>query len=108
MDGQTPCHAAALGGTNPRFPSKLSNTKNSLTGSYRCVKGICNKIVYYVHDSKQQVSILQYLVEYGGELRVQSNTRETTRDIAVRLRKMDIVDMIEKYCKSSIVAKHFV
>ena len=101
QDGQTPCHAAALGGRTPTFPSAISTTRNPLKGIYYCGKGVFSFLSHYLHDSRVQCRILEYLVIYGGDLRAQSLTRETPRDIAVRRRKMDIVKMIEEYCKLS-------
>lgn len=58
-----------------------------------------NFLSHYLRDSQLQRRILEYLVIYGGDLRAQSLTRETPRDIAVRRRMMDVVRMIEEYCK---------
>ena len=99
QDGQTPCHAAALGGRTPTFPSAISTTRNPLKGIYYCGKGVFNFLSHYLRDSQLQRRILEYLAIYGGDLRAQSLTRETPRDIAVRRRMMDVVRMIEEYCK---------
>jgi hypothetical protein len=102
-DGQTPCHAAALGGRTPTFPSAISTTRNPLKGIYYCSKGVFSFLSHYLRDSQLQRRILEYLVIYGGDLRVQSLTRETPRDIAVRRRMMDVVRMIEEYCKQKLL-----
>ena len=99
QDGQTPCHAAALGGRTPTFPSAISTTRNPFKGIYYCGKGVFNFLSHYLRDSQLQRRILEYLVIYGGDLRAQSLTRETPRDIAVRRRMMDVVRMIKEYCK---------
>ena len=84
LDGQTACHAVALGGRSP-------------------AGGFANLLVYHFRDARLQCSCLEYLVQYGGDLRVQSFSRETPRDIAVRMRKMNIVTLIENYCEWSLV-----
>ena len=101
QDGLTPCHAAALGGRTPSFPPAISTTRNPLKGTYYCVKGVYDYLSHYLHDSQAQRRILEYLVIYGGDLRAQSLSRETPRDIAVRRRMMDIVRTIEEYCELS-------
>lgn len=45
------------------------------------------------------VSILCALLEYGGDLRVQTLNYETPRDIAVRKRHMDLISVIEDVCE---------
>ena len=45
---------------------------------------------------------------YGGDLKVQSLARETTRDVAVRRRQMAIVDMIEEYCKLNLILTNLI
>lgn len=103
QDGLTPCHAAALGGRTPTFPSAISTTRNPVKGTYYCAKGIYDVLSHYLYDSKVQRRILEYLVIYGGDLRAQSLSRETPRDIAVRRRMMEIVRTIEEYCELLIL-----
>ena len=107
QDGQTPCHAAALGGRTPNFPSGIYTTRNPLKATYYCLKGVFSVLSHYLHDSHLQRRILEYLVIYGGDLRAQSLGRETPRDVAVRRRMMEIVRMIEEYCKSITPATLF-
>lgn len=45
------------------------------------------------------VTILCVLLDYGGDLRVQTLNCETPRDIAVRKRHMDLVGVIEDVCE---------
>ena len=45
------------------------------------------------------VTSLCALLEYGGDLRVQTLNCETPRDIAVRKRHMDLVSVIEDVCE---------
>jgi len=45
------------------------------------------------------VTILSTLLNYGGDLRVQTLNYETPRDIAVRKRHMDLVGVIEDVCE---------
>lgn len=45
------------------------------------------------------VPILCALLEYGGDLRLQTLNNETPRDIAVRKRHMAIVNVIEDACE---------
>ena len=77
----------------------MMETKNPLVG----VRGVFNLLAFHLRDAQLQCSCLEYLVQYGGDLRVQSFSRETTRDIAVRMRKMKIVTLIENYCEWSLV-----
>ena len=48
---------------------------------------------------KGRVTSLCALLEYGGDLRVQTLNCETPRDIAVRKRHMDVVSVIEDVCE---------
>jgi len=47
------------------------------------------------------VPTLCALLEYGGDLRLQTLNNETPRDIAVRKRHMAIVSIIEDACEYS-------
>ena len=38
-------------------------------------------------------------MKFGGDLKLQSLTNETARDVAVRMRKMDVLELIEHYCE---------
>ena len=101
LDGQTACHAAALGGRPPRFPTGIM-TKNPLVGLLLWCRGVFNLLAYHLHDAQLQCSCLEYLVQYGGDLSVQSFAHETTRDVAVRMRKMAIVTAVENHCEWSL------
>ena len=41
-------------------------------------------------------------MQCGGDLSVQSFAHETTRDVAVRMRKMAIVTAVENHCEWSL------
>ena len=97
--GQTPCHAAVLGGRPPHLPDGIATTRNPVTGTCRLAVGCYNYLAYYLHDARTQCKCLQYLLKFGGDLNAKSECGETPRDIAVRMRKMEILEMIEFYCK---------
>ena len=99
IDGQTPCHAAVLGGRPPKFPDKTISTRNPVTGAGCVAVGCYNLLAYHLHDAKTQCKCLQQLVKFGGDLKLQSVTNETARDVAVRMRKMDVLELIEHYCE---------
>lgn len=54
---------------------------------------------YYAWDRRKYRQCLEYLTEYGGDPGVRSLNRETVRDIAIRMRKMSIVEFIEEFCE---------
>ena len=45
------------------------------------------------------MAVLCALLEYGGDLRLQTLNNETPRDVAVRKRHMAIVSVIEDACE---------
>ena len=77
-------------------------TKNPLVGLLLWCRGVFNLLAYHLHDAQLQCSCLEYLVQCGGDLSVQSFAHETTRDVAVRMRKMAIVTAVENHCEWSL------
>ena len=61
--------------------------------------------VYHLHDKRVYRRCLQYLIHCGADLGIRSVERETVRDIAVRMRKMALLDVIEEACK--YVCSHY-
>lgn len=99
IDGQTPCHAAVLGGRPPHFPCDTLTTRNPVTGVCHVAVGCYNIFSYYIRDAKNQCKCLQQLVKFGGNLMIQTLANESSRDIAMRMRKLDILELIEDYRK---------
>ena len=63
------------------------------------MEGLCT-IMTKIHSSHCQRRCLQYLVQYGGDLKKCTyQNQETTRDIAVRRGKTAVVTVIDEYCK---------
>ena len=88
-----------LGGAPARFPSNnIVTTRNPFVGTYLCVRGVYHFTVYHLHDRRVYRRCLQYLVHCGADLGIQSVERETARDIAVRMRKMALLEVIEDAC----------
>ncbi len=98
VDSQTPCHAAVLGGRPPNFPEGTGSSINPVTGTRRLAVGCYNYLAYYLHDARIQCKCLQHLLKFGGDLGIKDENRETPRDIAAKLRKMEILELIEFYC----------
>lgn len=97
-DGHTASHVLVLGGSPAKFPTGIITTRNPVLGTYLCVKGVFNLTVYYLHDRWVYRRCLQYLIHCGADLGICSVERETARDIAVRLRKMALLEVIEEAC----------
>lgn len=98
-DGHTAIHAVVLGGTTATFPvNTINTTRNPFLATYLCVKGGYNVTVYYLHDRLVYKRCLQYLIHCGANLGIRSLDRETARDIAVRMRKMTLLKIIEEAC----------
>lgn len=98
-DGHTASHAVVLGGKPATFPTDAINTtRNPFLATYLCVKGVYNVTVYYLHDRRVHKRCLQYLIHCGANLGIRSLERETARDIAVRMRKMKLLQVIEEAC----------
>ena len=70
-----------------------------MEGAFLLGAGFYNKLAYHLRDRKVRRRCLEYLVEFGGDLGILTLSKETVRDIAVRMRKMNIVQFIEEYCK---------
>ena len=93
-----------LGGAPARFPtSEIVSTRNPFYGTYLCVCGIYHKTVYCLHDWLVYRRCLQYLVHCGADLGIRSVERETARDIAVRMRKMALLEVIEDACECTFI-----
>ena len=88
-----------LGGAPARFPSNdIVTTQNPFLGTFLCARGIYHFTVYHLHDRRVYKRCMQYLVHCGADLGVRSVERETARDIAVRMRKMALLEVIEEAC----------
>ncbi len=98
-NSQTPCHAAVLGGRPPNFPEGITRTLNPVTGTCRLAIGCYNYLSYYLHDARIQCKCLQHLLKFGGDLTAKNDVGETPQDIATKLRKIDILEMIEFFCE---------
>lgn len=88
-----------LGGRPPSFPPGIVATRNPFLGTFLCVKGIYNLTLYYGYDRWAYKRCLEYLIFFGADLGLQSVDRETARDIAVRMRKMALLKVVEDACK---------
>lgn len=91
-----------MGGSPPSFPPGISSTRNPVLGAYLIAKGTYSVLKYWLHDRAHYRSCLCYLLQYGGDLGIQALSRETVRDVAVRMRKMAIVELIEDHCELRI------
>ena len=98
-DGHTASHVLVLGGAPARFPSNnIVTTRNPFLSTYLLVRGVYHLTVYHLHDRRVHRRCLQYLIHYGADLGIRSVERETARDIAVRMRKMALLEVIEDAC----------
>ena len=98
-DGHTASHALVLGGAPAKFPvDVIITSRNPFLGTYVCVRGIYHVAVYYLHNRWAYRRCLQYLIHCGADLGIRSVERETVRDIAVRMRKMALLEIIEDAC----------
>jgi hypothetical protein len=85
-----------LGGAPARFSSNnIVTTRNPFLSTYLLVRGVYHLTVYHLHDRRVYRRCLQYLIHYRADLGIRSVERETARDIAVRMRKMALLEVIE-------------
>ena len=59
-----------------------------------------NLTMYYCYQRVVYKRCLQYLIYFGADLAKRSVERETVRDIAVRMRKLSLLKVIETACKA--------
>lgn len=86
-------------GKVPKFPDRCKETCNPATRIALFFEGLWNYISHHLHDSRCQKRCLEYLVQYGGNLKMYTNQQETTEDIAKRRKKKSILGMIDEYCE---------
>ena len=98
-DGHTASHVLVLGGAPAKFPVDIIVTsRNPFLSTYICVRGVYHTAVYHLHDRRVYRRCLEYLIHCGADLGIRSVERETARDIAVRMRKMTLLEVIEEAC----------
>ena len=81
--------------------TSLYTTRNPFLSTYLLVRGVYHLTVYHLHDRRVYRRCLQYLIHYRADLGIRSVERETARDIAVRMRKMALLEVIEDACMLS-------
>ncbi len=89
------------------MPSNYDNYINNVNydgfhkeGDCSCKECLCNLVPHGFQGSACQRRCLEYLVQYGGDLKKCTyQQQETTKDIAVRRGKSSIVDVIDEYCE---------
>ena len=91
-----------MGGCPPSFPPGIASTRNPVLGACLIAKGTYNVLKYWLHDRAHYRTCLCYLLQYGGDPRVRALSREAVRDVAVRMRKMAIVKLIEDHCELGV------
>lgn len=108
-EGLTPCHAVALSGKIPRgmqddYENYINNYSSSSTPEEEdccCTETLSSLVPDSLQGSRSQRRCLEYLVQYGGDLKKCTyQQQETTKDIAIRRGKTSVVDMINEYCKT--------